>query len=437
MLKYRFNPYIVGLGIVIFVLISCVGYRAYHNHREFQAVMSEAESFYRSIEYQHDHSSHEHTHHGGAASVASDAEDTRTGEQADSGEEHPSFVSRTEDGHYVYKIAGMTYSSDSPMTQKQIEIKEWLYLGKKTPSVEEAIRDAERFRENFKDKVIQRVVTPDGQLHQVIVPRWTQYEEGDAILESELDSPMIEMAALAQKPWLKNRVEIDDVWHSPPEEYYSIEDPYEREVYMNKFTWSVQYGISMAEVEKKVAAGELEVSLSEADKRRIDKIESSRERRRMLQPEPLSLSDKPPVKVKFLPDGDDMPGWLRKHNPRTGSEEVGNGGAHSSAETVSKGSAPLDTDADLVHTTGYRIGKSIPLSLAPIEGSQKTSPPPAESIKTQQYREGLSPERFDKAQQLIDQYGTEEGLRRLRAMDPEAARQFEREQHKPKMNTEP
>ena len=41
--------------------------------------------------------------------------------------------------------------------------------------------------------------------------------------------------------------------------------------------------------------------------------------------------------------------------------------------------------------------------------------------------EGLSPERFDKAQQLIDQYGTAEGLRRLREMDPDAARRFERE----------
>ena len=38
---------------------------------------------------------------------------------------------------------------------------------------------------------------------------------------------------------------------------------------------------------------------------------------------------------------------------------------------------------------------------------------------------GVSADRFDKAQQLIDQYGTEEGLRRLRESDPEAARQFE------------
>lgn len=43
----------------------------------------------------------------------------------------------------------------------------------------------------------------------------------------------------------------------------------------------------------------------------------------------------------------------------------------------------------------------------------------------------LSPERFDKAQQLIDQYGTEEGLRRFREMDPEAAQQFEQERRSP------
>ena len=41
--------------------------------------------------------------------------------------------------------------------------------------------------------------------------------------------------------------------------------------------------------------------------------------------------------------------------------------------------------------------------------------------------EGLSPEQRDQAKAFFDQYGTEEGLRRLREMDPEAARQFERE----------
>ena len=66
-------------------------------------------------------------------------------------------------------------------------------------------------------------------------------------------------------------------------------------------------------------------------------------------------------------------------------------------------------------------------SEAGAETSNKTpTPPTAESIKAQ-LREQLSPERFDKVQQLIDQYGTEEGLRRLRESDPDAAERFERE----------
>ena len=44
---------------------------------------------------------------------------------------------------------------------------------------------------------------------------------------------------------------------------------------------------------------------------------------------------------------------------------------------------------------------------------------------------GLSPAQREQAKQLFDQYGTEEGLRRFREMDPEAARQFERERREP------
>ena len=62
--------------------------------------------------------------------------------------------------------------------------------------------------------------------------------------------------------------------------------------------------------------------------------------------------------------------------------------------------------------------------------------PPVSSQETDT-REGLSPERFDKAQQLIDQYGMEEGLRRLREVDPDAARQFERERKPPPARDEP
>ena len=50
---------------------------------------------------------------------------------------------------------------------------------------------------------------------------------------------------------------------------------------------------------------------------------------------------------------------------------------------------------------------------------------------------GLSPAQREEAKQFFDQYGTEEGLRRFREMDPEAAVQFEREQRKPPVPSEP
>ena len=62
--------------------------------------------------------------------------------------------------------------------------------------------------------------------------------------------------------------------------------------------------------------------------------------------------------------------------------------------------------------------------------------PTTESVEAK-LSERLSPDHFDRAQQLIDQYGTEEGLRRLRESDPEAAAQFERQRREPPVRTEP
>ena len=49
---------------------------------------------------------------------------------------------------------------------------------------------------------------------------------------------------------------------------------------------------------------------------------------------------------------------------------------------------------------------------------------------------GLSPAQREQAKQLFDQYGTKEGLRRLRASDPDAATQLERERGKPPVPSE-
>ena len=55
---------------------------------------------------------------------------------------------------------------------------------------------------------------------------------------------------------------------------------------------------------------------------------------------------------------------------------------------------------------------------------QPPAPPPVEGIKASGW-EGLSAEQREQAKQLFDQYGTEEGLRRLREIAPDAAERFE------------
>jgi hypothetical protein len=435
MLKSRFIPYIVGGCIVAFLSVSYVGYRTYQNHVEFKAFVSNAHPFNRSIEGGHVHSSNDHTHGGEGLPVPLNSNQTGEAGQAGSGHEHGHHL--TPSGEYVYEINGIPLYSDTPMSQEEIAVMEWVETGKMTPAVEEQLRLTEIMREQFKLDVIQRVVTPDGTLHQVIVPRDAQYAEGDAISRSELDPPILE----DQKSWWAGtKLIIEGVDYYPPEEYYSIADPYEREEYFNKFTWAIGYGISMAEVEKKVAQGELDFSLSEDARKHVDQSLAMVERSEMLAlGAPPPLSDKPPVKVSFLPDEGvfALPGWIRKEESQ--SLNVGRSiladGVEASGAIFDEGS--LNGDA-----SGASVRSDNPLSPSDLSGvveptfthrskpgietSNKTvTPPTAENVETQ-LREQLSPERFDKAQQLIGRYGSEEGLRRFREMHPEAAAQFER-----------
>ena len=106
--------------------------------------------------------------------------------------------------------------------------------------------------------------------------------------------------------------------------------------------------------------------------------------------------------------------------------------------------------------TAQSIGTEVGLTVLPDMVKPTPSPQSMADIEKQLTPEGIeaklsqggSTDIFDKAQQLIDQYGTAEGLGRLRESDPEAARQFEhlvspkgqspeQEQRERKTNTEP
>ena len=442
MLKRRFLAYIVGACIVAFLFVSYISYRAYQNHVEFKAFMSNTQSFNRSIKGHHVHSSKDHVHHAEGLSVASKPDQIGETGQVEFGQVHT--YNLTPDGEYVYEIGGFPHYYDGPQPQEVIELHEWIATGKMTPAVEVQLKFREMLREQEKHNVAQHVVTPDGILHQVIVPRHSQYEEGDAILKSELDPPILREEVQNPKRG-GDKLIIEGVEYPIPDEFQAIADPYEREEYTNKFAASLELGISMAEVEKKVAKGELDFSLSEDAKRHVDEWLAMVERSKMTWPEIPPLSDKPPVKVRFLPDdGENVrPGWMQKQKLQALNVEqsILTGGEIFDEESTNEDASGASVRSDIPPAPSDLPGmvESPPSrpSEAGGEASNRTpTPPTTKSVETE-LREQLSPERFDKAQQLIDQYGGEEGLRRLREMDPDAARQFEREQREREMNTEP
>ena len=61
----------------------------------------------------------------------------------------------------------------------------------------------------------------------------------------------------------------DGVEHTMPEEYYTL-DEYERNEYFKKFRLTLDLDVSMDEVEAKIAAGELDASLTDAEKKQIE-----------------------------------------------------------------------------------------------------------------------------------------------------------------------
>ena len=161
----------------------------------------------------------------------------------------------------------------------------------------------------------------------------------------------------------------------------------------------------------------------------------------MLKPVIPERSDKPPVKVKFLPENEDIsPGWSRKNEAALWKSILEDmEGPESRGINESSDFPPVGSDVPV--SPSNRPGMIEPTPSRPseagIEVSNKTSAPStAESIETQP-RKQLSLECFDKAQRFIEQDGRKEGLRRLRETDPEAAAQFEREQRERKMNIEP
>ena len=223
------------------------------------------------------------------------------------------------------------------------------------------------------EMVKKRVRTPDGETHTIWVPPGYDVKDGAGVSEdlfNRLPPPNFEVA-MAKGIGVKNSdVPEGESIHS------HISDRF----------LSNLYGISAEEVRKRRESGDV---LMQVKHREIHPIAHPVEE--FIDNEPLS---------------------------RPVPENVSSGGTDEDTDTATVRSDVSASPSDL-----SRVVEPTPSPSNIPDIERQLTPEGIES----ELSEGLSPRRFNNAQQLIDQYGTEEGLRRLREIDPEAARQFERE----------
>lgn len=455
MLKHRFFPYIIGACVLVILAVSFVGARAYKNQVKTAAEALAIAKRILESETPHEHP-HNHTNHNHTKAL---------------GEYNQTLIEKTilesETPHVItLSHAPGEYDQNRWYTQGnqlefQLEFEEWLETGKLTPLVEDYFKMLEIWQQQIDNAivtdVIQRIVTPDGTLHQVVVPKHQQYEEGNAILKSEIvDEEYLRTyyrSKEANPPVTEYDLKVGPVimpsgeTYPMPDEYYEIEAPYERQEYANKFEASLELGISMVEIEQKIASGELDMSLSESQKRMVDEREAMIERTLLthqlrLLPKKPPLSDKPPVKVNFLPDEGQgaKRGWVRKAQRKSYKDRLGDVAQPQISEYESGIDDPRRPNHRLASPellSEQPAGQRITPSKQAMEDFLTSSPESLETLIEAQISpeermkatlsEKLSPEHKGKSLPFLTQDDPGEELRRPREAGSEGAKQ--REQH--------
>lgn len=431
MVNRRAKPYLIAGSILAVLSLSYISIRAYKGQVELDELLSDARAVNQSVGARYSHSSNNdaHEHEGDPLTRAPQHEHNHS-----DGDEGNSFEM---DGISVTIVA-----SPSPTSSRdEVELTEWIVYGKRTPYIEQELKRAELLRQQNERKVLQQVRTPDGQLGTVAVDKDNQYEDGDAILRSDIITP--------DHPWYfsENQVEVnqvevkrseefkviqDGVEYPMPDEYYTL-DEYGRKIYVKKFRLSLDLDVSMDEVEAKIAAGELDVSLTDTEKKQIDAMTSidaafPTEEHRLrfslldtMTPKP-SLSDLPPVNVTFKPNAE------HGHALPEDRSHIDDDGFWESV--LADVDQAFERSIDEPPPTPKAVPE-IPISTSqgnPAPDDENRVPmeedPPipdnltSETIKAK-LKERLSPEQFSKAQQLLDEFGAEEGLRQFRERPPE------------------
>ena len=431
MVNRRARPYFIGGGIIAVLSLSYIGIRAYKSQVELDELLADARAANRSVGTRHSHSSdnHAHEHHGDPLTTATQHEHNHA------------------EGHEgnTYEIDGMSLHvteviAPMRMSREDSERAEWIVYGKLTPYIEQEIKNAKLLRQQNEGRVLQHVITPDGKLGTVAVDKDDPIEEGDVILQSDLISRshpwgfsenQIEVNQMKAKRSEESKYIKDGVEYPIPDEFFAL-DEYERMEYFKKFRLTLDLGISMDEVETKIAAGEFDASLTDAEKKRIEArlsidaalLEEKKHRMGLLDPlgPKPTLSDLPPVNVTIKPDaeyGHTLP-ESRSHIDDYGFwESVLADVETASDEKIDEPPPTFKTVPELPISTPQvnrdpDVENSVPMAEVPPMPENLTP----ETAKAK-LKERLSPEQFLKAQQLLDEYGAEVGIRQFREMSPE------------------
>lgn len=364
----RFSYYFIGGGIVLLSALYW-GYKAYQSHVGFEAFISGFETFQQSIDK--DNLPNRDVPSATESPVPNEKEFEGYQSRVDSST-IPVKV-KLQDGDPIGMVVETEWIVPSDIPSEDIE-----------PEEEEGITTW-----TADEMVPQLIELPNGHIIEILSVPGEEIQEGEAVSLEELGSMMAHRVTHIEQGGISYEVPIDI-------------DP---EAFDKKASWAYELQESVEEIDRMLANREL-----------IIKFDGS-----PLTPEEREINftavkKRPEVYARWLAEN-----RFGNYQPPPSDEK----------NTVSKDSG-ISEEASVHKDRSDALLSSSDLS---DRVDATPSPPSVADLEKQLTPEGiegelsggLSPDSFDKAQQLIDQYGTEEGLRRLRKMDPDAARRFERE----------
>ncbi len=357
MVNRRFTPYIIAICIIAFVSGGYLVLTIYHNHVEFEAFIQESEALNLSLNAGDKHRS---------SSVGN----------------LPSTNRHTGIGH------SPVHTSIESFGKRDI----W----QMPTNGDQLIETIPLSRE---DMVMQQVQTPDGKIHEVEVLRGWEYQDGDAISRSELD------------PYAPVVSGIIDAVEVP----VGV-DPFDYAKQAEKIFRARTLGISVAELEKRIANGEDAALRLKEDKLNIARVYgiSMQEVEHKLAagefyiPSPNeeipptqkpAMSDKPPVRVRFLPDESEtgqppMPKWARDYSVllSVGQHERIDSLRNGPAAPVSDAVPVVESDSDGASKENPSLRSDMPREPSDLSQGVKPAPQDRADLQKQFAPEGIEVE---------------------------------------------